>query len=232
MKVSIIVPVLNEATNIKRLVKRLKEGCRENLVDLLIVDGGSTDNTAALAREAGATVLQSPVCGRAAQMNYAAKFAQGELLYFVHGDTLPPLTYMTDVLHAVQEGYPIGCFRFRFESDHPLLKVNSYMTRFDRLWCRGGDQTLFVKREIFDELQGYRNEFVIMEEYDFIIRARKKYPFKIIPQEVLVSARKYDQNGYFRVQFANLVVFNMFLLGFSQEKIAGMYKKMLRYRYA
>ncbi len=232
MKVSIIIPVLNEAANIKRLINRLKEGCRENLVDLLVVDGGSTDNTLALAQEAGATVLKSPVCGRAAQMNYAVKFAQGELLYFVHGDTLPPLSYMTDVLCAVQAGYPIGCFRFRFESDHPLLKVNSYMTRFDRLWCRGGDQTLFVKREVFDELQGYRNEFIIMEEYDFIIRARKKYPFKIIPRDVLVSARKYDENGYFRVQLANLVVFNMFLLGFSQEKMAGVYKKMLRYRYS
>jgi hypothetical protein len=98
------------------------------------------------------------------------------------------------------------------------------------MWCRGGDQTLFVTRRLFDELGGYREEDVIMEEYYFIKRARERYPFKIIPKEVLVSARKYHMNGYFRVQIANLIAFNMFRFGFPQMRIAQTYRKLLQWR--
>ena len=230
MKVSIIIPVLNEAENIARLVTQLRAHCNGSLAELLIVDGGSTDDTVQKAQQAGATVLQSPQRGRATQMNFATQFATGDLLYFVHGDTLPPASYMEDVLQAVKEGFPIGCFRFRFESHHPLLRINSYMTRFDFTWCRGGDQTLFVTREIFDELGGYCEADVIMEEFYFINRAKASYPFKIIPKDVLVSARKYVINGYFRVQIANLIAFNMFRFGFPQQRIADTYRKLLEIR--
>ncbi len=230
MTVSIIIPVLNEEKNIERLIKRLCEGGRGQVADLTVVDGGSTDDTRRLARNAGARVLQSPRRGRAPQMNYGAEKASGDLLYFVHGDTLPPASYMPDILQAVEEGYPIGCFRFRFDSDSRLLRLNSYFTRFDRLWCRGGDQTLFVTRELFNELQGYDDDYLIMEEYDFIFRARKAHPFRIIPRDVLVSARKYHDNSYLRVQAANFIVFNMFRLGFSPQAIADTYRRLLNYR--
>ncbi|MFN7115419.1 MAG: TIGR04283 family arsenosugar biosynthesis glycosyltransferase [Saprospiraceae bacterium] len=229
MKVSIIVPTLNEAVNIARVVKQLKANCNGSLAELLVVDGGSTDETLKIAEHAGAIALQAPMRGRAQQMNFGAHHATGEVLYFVHGDTVPPCSYMDDVLEAVAEGFPIGCFRFRFESSHPLLRINAYMTRFNYLWCRGGDQTLFVTRQVFNELGGYREDHIIMEEFDFIRRAQARYPFKIIPKEVLVSARKYDKNGYLRVQLANLIVFNMFRLGFPQQSLAQTYRRLLNY---
>lgn len=228
MKVSIIVPVLNEAANIERLVKRLYEGGNGSIAELLVIDGESGDDTVQRAQRAGATVLVSPRRGRAVQMNYGAQFATGDLLYFVHGDTLPPKTYLSDLRNAVQEGFPIGCFRFRFESVHPLLRINAFMTRFDFLWCRGGDQTLFVMRPVFDDLKGYSESHLIMEEYDFIVRARRHYRFKIIPKAVLVSARKYEANGYFRVQLANFIVFNMFRLGFAQQRMVNTYRSLLK----
>lgn len=230
MKVSIIVPVLNEAENIERLVKQLRTNCNGSLAELLVVDGGSTDDTIKKAQVAGATVLRSPQRGRAKQMNFATQFATGDLLYFVHGDTLPPASYMDDVMQAVNEGFSIGCFRFRFESDHPLLRINSFMTRFDLMVCRGGDQSLFVTRQLFEELGGYCEADVIMEDFYFIKRAKTRYPFKIIPKEVMVSARKYDMNGYFRVQIANLIAFNMFRLGFPQQRIAHTYHRLLQVR--
>lgn len=230
MKVSIIIPVLNEVENIERLVKHLRDNCQGSLLELLVVDGGSSDGTVERARQAGATVLSSPERGRAKQMNLGARFATGDMLYFVHGDTLPPRSYMDDVLEAAKEGFQIGCFRFRFESEHPLLRINAYMTRFDYLWCRGGDQSLFVTRAVFDELGGYREDYIIMEEFDFIRRAQQRYAFKIIPKEVLVSARKYHTNGYLRVQIANLIVFNMFRLGFAQQRLVETYRNLLNYR--
>ncbi len=227
MQTSVIIITLNEAQNIQPLVKRLMDNGGESLKELFVVDGGSTDNTCALAKAAGATVLHSPT-GRATQMNFGASQATGDLLYFVHADTRPPLTYMQDIISAVKEGYPIGCFRFQFDSNRFILKVNAYFTRFDKMWCRGGDQTLFVTRKVFDELNGFSSKYRIMEEYDFIKRARKKYSFKIIPKDVIISARKYEHNGYFRVQIANLIVFNMYRLGYSQDEMVSAYRRLLK----
>lgn len=230
MQISIIIPTLNEAENIGRLVTRLIHGSENKINEVIVVDGGSTDATRALAEKAGATVLLSPKKGRAAQMNFGARYATGELLYFVHGDTLPPECYMPRIQKAVKEGYPMGCFWFEFDSPRWWFKIHNWLTHFDMISFRGGDQSLFVTRKIYDEMKGYKDDFLIMEEYDFIIRARKKYTFKIIPKPVIVSARKYDTNNYFRVQLANVVVFNMFFLGFSQKQLANTYKRLLNYR--
>lgn len=96
--------------------------------------------------------------------------------------------------------------------------------------CRGGDQSLFITRKIFDELQGYDEYYKIMEDYDIIIRARKKYAFKIIPKDIIVSARKYDHNSYFKVNITNLAVFIMFFLKVNQDKMINFYRKMLNHQ--
>ena len=227
-RLSIIIITLNEAEHIGRLLHHLivlVEG--EERVEVLLVDGGSDDDTCAIATAMGVRVLRCPHSGRAVQMNYGAQHSSGEILYFVHADSLPPNGFLEDIRMAVLDGYPIGCFRFRFDSKKLLLCVNSYFTRFDRMWCRGGDQTLFITRALFDELGGYDESFLIMEEYDLMARARKKASFKIIPKDVLVSARKYAHNGYLKVQLANFVVFNMYRFGVKQERMRRWYKRML-----
>lgn len=230
MNISIIIPTLNEADNIEKLVRYLMVNGGNSLVEIIVVDGGSADNTVDLARAAGALVFQVSKPGRALQMNYGAERALGKVLYFLHADTLPPASFVQDIQKALQQNYPIGCFRFRFDSNRMILKLNAWFTRFDRLWCRGGDQSLYLLRDIYQELEGFCDEHIIMEEFDFIERAKKKYPFHIIPKDVLVSARKYETNSYLRVQFANFTAFNMYRLGFSQKRIYETYRKLLDYR--
>lgn len=230
MTVSIIIPTLNEAENIGQLLKRLQAGADERLLDIIVADAGSKDETLAIAQQFGATPLHCPKPGRACQMNHATSFSQGEVFYFVHADTLPPSSYLDDIQQAIQEGYPIGSYRSRYDMDHPLLKINAFFTRFDFAWCRGGDQSIYVTRDVFEAFDGYPEGFKIMEEYELIKRVRRKYPFKIMPEATLISARKYEENSYLRVQFANLVVFNMYRLGFSQEQMIRTYSKMLNYR--
>jgi rSAM/selenodomain-associated transferase 2 len=227
MQVSIIIPALNEAENIERLVHQLKTHGGKFVDTIVVVDGGSTDDTAKLAEQAGATVLKSPQKGRAFQMNYGAQYVSGDLLYFVHADTFPPECYMKRIQKAVSENFPMGCFWFEFDSDRKIFKFQNYMTHLDKMWCRGGDQSLFVTRKVFEELNGYKNDYIIMEEYDFIGRARKKYPFKIIPKAVKVSARKYENNSYLRVMMANFIVFSMYRFGASQQTLAKTYRSLL-----
>ncbi len=227
IRVSIIIPTLNEAQNVAKLIKHLLKYQDNSLTEIIVVDGGSTDNTPEIAQKAGAKVIICTQCGRAHQMNKGSQAATGDLLYFIHCDTLPPSSYLADIKKAVANNYAIGCFQAKFDTNRLLVKTNGFWSRLDFLFCRGGDQTLFVTKKLFNELNGYKEELLIMEEYDFLIRARKKYPFKIIPTKVLVSARKYHNRSYFKVQFANVVVFNMFRFGASQKKLVRTYKKLL-----
>jgi rSAM/selenodomain-associated transferase 2 len=229
MDISIIIPTYNEEEHIGGLIRHLWDHSLGLVREIVVVDGGSQDCTLALAGQAGARAYLSPRKGRAAQMNFGASLVQGAVLYFVHADSLPPASYVADLLEAIRGGFPMGCFRFRFKSGKLLLKINSYCTRFDRIMCRGGDQTLFMLRSVFDELNGYKDDYVIMEEYELILRARKKYAFRIIPKDVMVSARKYDHNGYFRVNLANLTVFLMFFAGCSQMAMLNTYKRMIHH---
>jgi len=230
MTVSIIIPTLNESENITRLLRHLRCSADERLADLIVSDGGSEDSTLEQARSSGACALRSPRPGRAAQMNYGAARSRGEVLYFVHADTIPPASYLDDIQQAVEEGYPIGSYRSRYDTDHPLLQINAYFTRFDFPWCRGGDQSIFITREVFDAFDGYPESFCIMEEYELMRRIRQQHPFKIMEDATLISARKYEENSYLRVQLANLIVFNMYRMGFSQERLARTYCKLLKYR--
>ena len=95
--------------------------------------------------------------------------------------------------------------------------------------CRGGDQTLFIKRNEFNIVGGYNPHYRIMEEYDFMRKARKQLKFKIIPKDVVVSARKYEENSYFRVNLANFIVFNLYRGGASQKKLISTYNSMLNH---
>jgi hypothetical protein len=162
-------------------------------------------------------------------MNAGWKASSGSVLYFVHADTLPPSSYLDDIEKELEQGTDLGCYRFLFNSKRPVLRFNSFMTRFNALSFRGGDQTLFVKRNVFEDLNGYDESYEIMEEYDLLIRANKRFKFSIIPKDVKVSARKYEHNSYFRVNVANVVAFTMFRLNCSASAIKRVYFKMLRH---
>lgn len=231
MKISIIIPTLNEEKNIKKLLLHLNSIANIDAHEIIITDGNSDDKTIEVAEALGAKICKAKCQNRGAQMNCGVELATGDVFYFIHADTLPPKSCVQDVINQVNKGSKIGCFRFKFDSKHPLLKVNSYFTRFDKIWCRGGDQSLFVTREFFETMEGYDESCLIMEDFEFITRAKKKTDFAIIPKDVLVSARKYDHNGYFKVQIANLVAIRKFHKGTSSKKILETYKKMLNYRY-
>jgi rSAM/selenodomain-associated transferase 2 len=227
MNISVIIPTLNEAANIGKLLDFLQQYGSSSLLEILVVDGGSTDDTAAIVASKGAILLPCSVRSRAAQMNLGAQSARGEVLYFVHADALPPQNFVKDIQAALAQGLSMGCFRYRFDSPSWLLRCNAWFTRFNFLWCQGGDKTFFIVAPIFSELGGYDEHYVIMEEYDFIRRARKKYLLPTLPHYATVSARKYAQNSWLRVQVANLLVFNLFRLGVEPRQLKTLYKRIL-----
>ncbi len=229
MAISIIVPTYNEECTISDQIDYLLKGIEGlSKAEIIIIDGGSSDETMFKARSKNVTAVRSPSKGRAAQMNYGASIAKNDILYFVHADTQPPLTFVDDILESFTSNYESGCYRYQFKDyPTPLLRINAYCTRFKRIMCRGGDQTLFIKKDLFNELGRFREDYLIMEDYDFIQKLMNRKSFRVIQKDAFVSARKYDHNGYFQVNFANLVVFMMYFAGASQELMVHAYKNLI-----
>lgn len=192
-------------------------------MEIVVVDAQSEDQTAGIAQDLGVKLVPSDQRSRAHQMNLGAKVAIGRILWFVHADTKPPASFFEDITNAVQNGADLGGYRFKFDSDRILLRINSWFTRFNLLTFRGGDQTLFITRNAFDQLNGFDERFTIMEEYDLLQRASTGHIFKLIPKSVMVSARKYDYNSYLKVNLANLNAMRMFKRGEDPEKIKQFY---------
>lgn len=226
--ISIIIPTLNEEENIGRLVEYLFHNSRNDAIEIIISDGGSKDDTLEKALKAGATAVSSTRRGRAAQMNHGASIAKGDILYFVHADTVPPEGYTKDIKKAVEEGFGIGRYRTKFDSKKRILKLNAFFTRFDLFMCYGGDQTLFITKDLFQSIGGYDETMLIMEDYEIIGRARENAAYKIIQKPALVSARKYDKRSWLKVQKANYSIIEMYKKGASQKAMVDSYKLMLK----
>lgn len=228
--ISIIIPTYNEAENIAGLIRHLRDAPGGSAVQIIVSDGGSEDDTLKLAAEAGALAVCSPVKGRAGQMNHGVSLATGDVYYFVHADSRPPRSFIKDIKKALAEGYDCGSYRFRFDRNEGLLRVNSFCTRFNFLFVRGGDQSIFVTKDLWDKVGPYREEMRIMEDYDFLARIWAAGRFRLIQKDTIVSARKYDTNSWLRVQLANLKVVRMYRRGASQEAMINAYREALSYR--
>jgi rSAM/selenodomain-associated transferase 2 len=228
MRISVIIPTYNEEENIGGLIDDLQKYGGRALEEIIVVDAPSPDQTAQRAGQAGARVIVSERPGRASQMNAGARIARGDVLYFVHADVRIHPDYAHDIQQALSEGYTLGCYRYQFDSPRMILKLNTFFQRYDRIWSRGGDQTLFIPKIRFDELGGYCEQHRVMEDYEFIIRARKKFRFKVIPKNIIVSARKYQENSYLRVNFANALVMWMYFRGAPQQKLIDTYKAIIK----
>ncbi len=228
-KISIIIPTLNEAENLKTLLPYLIKHSNNQVVEILVADADSEDDTEGICQKHGAIFIPCQRKSRAFQMNKAAHQAEGEILYFLHADSLPPDSFVDDIKESLKLGFGFGCYPFEFDKDHPLLKINAYCTKFDRLWVRGGDQSMFISRQNFLALDGFKEDYLIMEEYEFIKRARKQLSFRIMEKRIRVSARKYEENSYLRVNLANLTAFILFSIGASQKTLRNTYTRMIKH---
>ena len=229
---SIIIPVYNEAASITKLLDHLNQhATSEAIEEIIVVDGGSSDTTVNLVRDYITTTDGLPLTlldsdkGRAKQMNLGANKATGELLYFLHADSFPPNGFDSKVISAVNNGRNAGCFRMKFNTNHPVLRFSQWFTRFNLKACRGGDQSLFVSRKIFAELGGYNEDYIIYEDCEFIGRIYDRYKFVVLDDYVITSARRYQQNGTLRLQYHFAIIHFKKWTGASPSELSKYYLK-------
>lgn len=224
-QVSIIIPTYREADFIGPLVKHCLK--QDNVLEVIVVDANSSDKTPEIAQSYGAKVQEAEVAGRASQMNQGAAEAKGAILHFIHADAMPPENFARQVCSIVDQEFKAGCFRSAFNTNNRFLLANSYFTRFNGIVFRGGGQTLFCAAAIFWRVGAYNPDLRVMEEYDLILRLQKHTNFYIIPQNVIVSARKYQQQGAIKLQLAYAVIFLLFFIGIPQERLMYLYKRLI-----
>ena len=226
--ISVIIPTFNEGEQINKTISGLLNNAdARHLTEIIVVDGGSTDHTICQALRAGVQVVKSNTKGRAAQMNNGAAQATGSILYFLHADTVPPPGFTSAIVQAVQAGASSGCFRLAFDCKHWFLRANCWFTRFNINYFRFGDQSLFVRTAVFRRSGGFRADYQVLEDQEIIGRLNKLAPFRVISQPVITSARKYISNGIYKTQGIFFLIYAMYCLGFSQQKLVATYKRFI-----
>ena len=222
MKISIIIPTYNESASIADTLSTVcKTAETEKDAEIIISDSGD-DNTLQIASGFPVKTCRSPK-GRAAQMNRGAEIASGQMLYFLHADTLPPEGFLEDIQSAAANGHEAGCFQLTFDDPHWLMQTYGWFTRLPLTICRGGDQSLFVTADLFSRIGGFNEKLRIMEDIEIIERLNRHTSFTILEGVVVTSARKYAENGRIRLQVIFGLIHLLYALGFDQDIIADYY---------
>lgn len=226
-KISVIIPVLNEAEGIAKLLHHIIDNANlNNISEIIVVDGGSTDGTQNIVEELGLNIkLLHSKKGRAKQMNFGAKNATGDILYFLHADSFPPLNYDRLIIDQISKGNDAGCFRMQFDSEHWWLRLASWLTQFRWRACRGGDQSQFITKTLFEDIGGYDENYIIYEDNILINELYKRNIFVVINKKIKTSARLYKKIGVWKLQYHFWTIYVKRWFGASAEELYAYYKK-------
>ncbi|MBN3895868.1 MAG: TIGR04283 family arsenosugar biosynthesis glycosyltransferase [Nostoc sp. NOS(2021)] len=222
-RISIIIPTLNEAANIKEAIATTQPSTN---IEIIVVDAGSHDSTLEIAQSLDIKViLSSP--GRAVQMNAGAVAASGDILLFLHADTRLP-TGFDDMIRTTlqQPGIVAGAFNLRIDASLLSLRWVEWGVNMRSHFCQMpyGDQAIFLTKAVFQQIGGFP-ELPIMEDFELMRRLKRTGRIVIIPTPVVTSARRWLQKGVFKTTLLNQIVIIAYLLGISPQRICSWYRR-------
>lgn len=218
--ISVIIPVLNEADHVGRLIEEL--GMRRD-VEIIVVDGGSSDSTQGVLNGFHHIGRIDTVASRGFQLNEGAAVAGGEILWFLHADSRVPQGWREVIEETLNEpGVVAGSFPLRFSTNHWLLNIFGKFSRINHPLFTYGDQGYFMKRSTFRKVGGYRN-FPILEDVEIQCRLRKLGRWRKTRSTLTTSARRFTATGIVRQQLRNVGIVSGFLLGVSPFRLSRFY---------
>lgn len=219
--ISVVIPTLNEAPRLPRLLAQL---ARETTAhEVIVVDGGSTDETPSLAATAGARVLRV-AGGRGRQLAAGADVAAGDVLLLLHADCAFPADGLRQVREALAAPAVVGGnFRLLFDGDDKFSRwLNGFYTAIRRCGFYYGDSGVFVRRAVYDAVGGIR-PIALMEDYDFVRRLEKAGPTACLSQPLVTSARRFVGRPPAAIVLGWLAIHALFHLGVSPAWLAKLY---------
>ncbi len=194
MRISIIVPTLNEAREIGRTIQTLQQLLGDK--EILVADGGSTDATLRIAEELGGRVIRAPQ-GRGQQMRTAASEATGDVFWFVHADTLPPANALVEIETALENSHVAGGnFGLVFDGESSAARrLTAIYPILRHLRLCYGDSGIFVRRSVYEELGGFR-PLALFEDLDLLKRIRRRGRFVHLECRMVSSSRRFEQRNF------------------------------------
>jgi rSAM/selenodomain-associated transferase 2 len=223
LKISIIIPALNEAPTISQVISTAQKAIN---VEIIVADGGSSDGTPEIAKSLGIRVVFTTP-GRATQMNAGAAIATGDILLFLHADTHLPKGFDTCVRQALARlGTVAGAFELKIDALNLSLRLieKGVNCRSHFLQMPYGDQAIFLKTATFEKIGGFP-DLPVMEDFEFVRRLKRVGQIEIVPQSVLTSARRWQQLGVLKTTVINQMVIIAYFLGVSPDRLAFWYKR-------
>ncbi len=222
ISISAIIPTLNEQENIKSLLNYLRQ--LDCTLELIVADGGSVDET--ITESEGLSTVVHSARGRGVQMNAGAKIASGDVLWFLHADCQPHPDSIHAIKSALADPDVVGG-GFEYALNHPGFRfrlVEFLSNRKNRLlqWLFG-DMGIFVRREIFYRMGGYK-EIPLMEDMDFSKRLKQHGKIVILPQRTKTSARRWIEEGYILNSLRSWALQSAWVLGASPYALAKWYR--------
>ncbi len=233
--ISVVIPTLDEAD---ALPATLEAVGTSPSVEVIVVDGGSSDETCSIAEAAGATVVRG-VRGRAVQMNEGARLAVGDALVFLHADTLLPLGWADEVRRTLSErptvGLPLllGAFTFEIDTVTPTLAMIRFLTRIRGRFAHlpYGDQAIFCRRSVFSALGGFP-DIPLMEDYEFVDRCRRAGGVRVVNARATTSARRWVDAGALRWTLLNIATTWRYRRGVSPAELLGWRRSVLGHHHS
>ena len=222
-RISIIIPTLNEAAHLRATLATIKTASN---VEVIVVDGGSSDGTVEMARSMGTEVITSSP-GRARQMNAGAARAKGAILLFLHGDTRLPIGFDYHIHKILACPRAVaGAFQLRVDGNLPGLRIMERLVnvRSRRLQFPYGDQAIFLRADLFWKMGGFP-DMPIMEDFELIRRLRRRGRIVIASVPVLTSARRWKNLGIVRTTLVNYAIPLAYYLGASPSRLARWYQR-------
>ena len=222
--ISIIIPVLNEEKTIGKNLERLIK--LRGQKEIIVVDGGSIDNTIEIA-DKYARVIKSAK-GRGRQMNAGAKASKGNILWFVHSDSILDADGIAEIEKTIKNGYIGGCFKLYFyDLDTKFMRFvsNSSNKRAKYLKLIFGDQGIFMKRDIFENLGGYK-DVELMEDWEFSKRIHRLGKMKVLDKRIGTSGRRFEKGGQVKTLLKMHKIKLLYILGMPTDKLARIYTEV------
>jgi len=219
--ITVIIPMYHEEAVIAQTLERLLQ--QEGSYEILVVDGGSQDQSVALARSY-ASVFSS-LKGRAIQMNRGALEAKGEILLFLHADSWLEQGSLIEIEKTMKNKEVVGgCLTQKIEAQHPFYRIleasGTFRARGLRLFY--GDQAIFIRKEIFDKLKGYP-PMPLFEDLALSRRLKREGKTVILSKRVFTSARRWENKGMLRGSLRNMILLFLYGLGIAPQTLARFY---------
>ena len=215
--IGVIIPTYNEALHLPKLVIFLH---KIGFSNICIVDAGSTDNTVTLAKKMGLQVCHSDRKNKASQMNLGAQQLKVEYYLFLHADVHfigLEESFFLERINSTE--FSFGNFKLCFDSSHWFLKLNEKFSHLKFGAFQFGDQGLLIRKSVFEAVKGYNSKLLFMEGNDIFRRLRQDFKFVKMDAKLLVSPRKYNEVGVYRLQFSYFLIYFLARIGVSQKKI-------------